>query len=163
MNDAPKTHRVVIKDTVGVSSSSGVVHVMEAAGGLVAGSSADVRMIIDEAQDTAAEQLREQVRRIIAAERFARFLDLFSNLLPRETRERVFEPVRQELLEDYLTSHRRYSSTWARRWLTICFTFRTALMVADCFRVILISPVGLFLLWLVPTVVRRWWWLLWRN
>jgi hypothetical protein len=157
MKDAPKTHRMVIQDAVGAPASD-VVYTREASGGLVAGSSADVRMIIHEAHEH-TEQLREEVRRIIAAVRFARFLDLFSYLLPRKTRERVFEPAREELLEDYLTSYSHYRTLWARRWLTFCFTFRTAWMVADCIRVMLISPLGRFLLLLIPAAVRRWWWL----
>jgi hypothetical protein len=138
MNE-PRKFDLVIQDVIAA--------VVEAKSGMVAGSAADV------AQINITWSPSSKIS-------FPRMWDLFSYLLPRQTRERVFEPARQELLEDYLTSS-SYRTPWARRWLTLCFTFRTALMVADCIRVMLISPVGLFLLWLVPTVVRRWWWLLW--
>jgi hypothetical protein len=48
-----------------------VVHVMEARGGLVAGSAADVSVSF-----AVAEELGEQARRGLAARRFAQFLDL---------------------------------------------------------------------------------------
>jgi hypothetical protein len=63
---------------------------------------------------------------------------LIRYLLPRETRERVFMPCHYELLGAYVTA-RRHRNKWFRRWLSICFTLRTAGMVAECLRVMLID------------------------
>jgi hypothetical protein len=70
---------------------------------------------------------------------FPRFLELFAFLLPRTTRERVFEPVRQELLEDYLLAKKRYRTKGARRWLAFCFAFRFLLLFLGCIRALLMS------------------------
>src|SRR6266545_2161218 len=68
------------------------------------------------------------VSEVEPAGKLPRFWRLFSYLLPRKTRERVFEPAYQELLEDYLTTHGKYRTKWAKRWLTFCYTFRTVVM-----------------------------------
>jgi hypothetical protein len=56
---------------------------------------------------------------------------LFSYILPHRTREQVFEPAYSELLDDYLTTWKEQSK-WAQRWLTVAYTWRTFVMVADC-------------------------------
>jgi hypothetical protein len=85
-----------------------------------------------------------------------RFWRLFSYLLPRKTRDRVFEPNYQELLEDYLTRG-KYRTKWAKRWLAFCFTFRTILMVLGCFRAMLADKAIALLARLVPEPLKRWW------
>ncbi len=84
----------------------------------------------------------------IASPGFPRFWSLFGYLLPRETRVRVFDPRQQELLEDYTLARRSYRTIWARRWLVFCFTFRTALMVLECFRAMAVDK----MFWWVPWI-----------
>ena len=78
-----------------------------------------------------------------------RFWELFGFCLPRKICEEVDEPGRNELLEDYFLA-RKYRTKWARRWLTFCFTFRTVLLVADCWRVLLKNGAVKIILGFVP-------------
>lgn len=59
---------------------------------------------------------------------------LFSFILPKRTRDRAFEPLFNELVDDFLEC-RRYKRPWERRWIAISFTVRTALMILECLRV----------------------------
>jgi hypothetical protein len=88
---------------------------------------------------------------------FPRFWELFGYLLPRKTRERVYEPVHQELLEDYFTACPKYPVGLPRSWLSFCFTFRTMLLVADCFRALATDRAAQFVLRLIPGTVKQWW------
>jgi hypothetical protein len=75
-----------------------------------------------------------------------RFWELFGYCLPKKPRERVYEPGRNELLEDYLETRGRYRTAWSRRWLCFCFTFRTVLLVVDCWRALVTDKaVGIIL------------------
>src|SRR5208282_233949 len=69
---------------------------------------------------------------------FPRIWELFSFILDKQTRERVYEPLYNDMLEKHLES-RRFRSKWAKRWLGFAFTVRTACMVLDCARVTLID------------------------
>jgi hypothetical protein len=62
---------------------------------------------------------------------FPRFWICFSYVLSARTREKVFEPAYNELLDDYLSTWKERSK-WARRWLMIAYTWRTFVMVVDC-------------------------------
>jgi hypothetical protein len=81
-----------------------------------------------DSQNRAAQEIRSDTSGSPTAGRFPRVWSLFAYLLPRAVRERVYEPAHQELLEDYLTARRSYRTKRARRWLTLCFTVRTAVM-----------------------------------
>jgi hypothetical protein len=85
-----------------------------------------------------------------------RWWRLFSFVLPRSTRDRVFEPSFQELMEDYLATRGAYRTKWARRWLKFCFTLRTALMVGSCLRAWITDRGVAALLWFLPGPVREW-------
>jgi hypothetical protein len=87
---------------------------------------------------------------------FQRFWRLFSYLLPSSTRARVFEPAYQELLEDYVTTRKLYRTKAARRWLFVCFTFRSVLMVVRCFLELGKSKAVRLLLSLVPGRLKEW-------
>lgn len=84
-----------------------------------------------------------------------RFWDLFRYLLPKKTQESLYDPAHAELLEDYLTS-KRYRSKWAKRWINFCFSFRTILLILDCWRVLLIEKSTGFLLLFLPSELREW-------
>lgn len=88
---------------------------------------------------------------------FPRFWELLGYVLPKKTRERVFTPTYQELLEDYVSVRRKYRTKWARRWLNFCFTFRTLLMIGDCFRAMMADKAFQLLLRLVPEPIKKWW------
>src|SRR5206468_1201 len=83
---------------------------------------------------------------------FPRFWSLFAFLLPREVRERVYEPAHQELLEEYTLSRRLYRTKWARRWLTFCFTVRTAMLWTESLRVMACSKGAKAIRWLAYTI-----------
>jgi len=83
---------------------------------------------------------------------FPRLWSLFPYLLPREVRERVYEPAHQELLEDYTLAYRKYRTKWSRRWLSFCFTVRTAMMWAESLRVMACSKGAKALRWLAYAV-----------
>ncbi len=83
--------------------------------------------------------------------------ELLGYVFPKELRLEVYEPIRNELLEDYLTARRKYRTRWARRWLCFCYTLRTAWVVLDCFRVLAASKLGQALLTWMPEPLRRWW------
>jgi len=46
-------------------------------------------------------------------------------LLSKKTREQVYEPHYNEILEDYTLAKRTYRTKCARRWLTFCFSVKT--------------------------------------
>jgi hypothetical protein len=76
---------------------------------------------------------------------------VWSYLLPRSTRARVFEPAYQDLLRDFAEA-RQFKGKWQRRWLTFCFAFQTALMVIDCLRALILDRFA----FLLPEHLRRW-------
>jgi hypothetical protein len=55
---------------------------------------------------------------------------LFSFILPRKIRERVFEPAYKDMLAEYMQA-RRCRTKWAKRWLAAAFTIRSVFMVVD--------------------------------
>lgn len=87
---------------------------------------------------------------------FPRAWELLGFLLGRIIRERIYTPVHQELLEDYMVA-KRYRTKWARRWLAFCFTLRTFLLLGECFRAALADKGAQLLLKLIPEPVRHWW------
>jgi len=87
---------------------------------------------------------------------WTRFWELFKYLLPHKTREKVYEPARNELMQDYLET-RKEKSKVVRAWLNFCFTFRTVLLVADCWRCLIAQTALGWLLKSVPEPIRRWW------
>jgi hypothetical protein len=65
---------------------------------------------------------------------FPRLWTMFSFILPRKVRNEVFEPALEELKEDFLVARKLRSTRGQRRWLTICFTVRTIILVAQSIR-----------------------------
>jgi hypothetical protein len=83
---------------------------------------------------------------------FPRLWILFSFILGKKTREKIFEPLFHEFLKDYLLA-RRYKTKWAKRWLSFCFVCKTSAMIIGCFRVMLgEKAMNLFWAILTPTV-----------
>lgn len=65
------------------------------------------------------------------------FWELFQYCLPKRTRQLVYEPGWNELLEDHFRTRQLRTSWPARCWLNCSFSLRTALLVADCWQAIL--------------------------
>jgi hypothetical protein len=89
--------------------------------------------------------------------RLPRFWRLFSYILPKQTRVRVFEPAYNDMLEDYATRG-KYRTKWAKRWLAFCFTWHTAWMVVECVASMLSDKALALVRRLWPGLVL-WWWL----
>ena len=63
---------------------------------------------------------------------FPRLWYWFRFLLPGRVQDRIFEPLFQEFLEDYTLAKAQCRTPWEARWITFCFTCRTAFMVTQC-------------------------------
>lgn len=83
--------------------------------------------------------------------------ELLGFLLPKRTRIMVFEPGRNELLEDWLISRVQYTSRACRCWFFFCFTVRTVLLLADCWRALAADKSIQLIIGCAPEWVRRWW------
>jgi len=86
-----------------------------------------------------------------------RIWDLLGYCLPKKTRTTVYDPITQELLEDYLTTRQKYRSKPARCWLNFCFLLRTVLLMIDCWRVLLADKTIQMLAKIVPAMIKQWW------
>lgn len=91
-----------------------------------------------------------------AFDRWPRFWKLMGFAFPKGVRDRIYDPAVSELMTDY-AARKQFRTKAARRWLTFCFTFRTALLVLDCVRALVMDRAIQFLLPLMPEWVRRWW------
>lgn len=87
---------------------------------------------------------------------FPRVWELIGFLFTHRIRNDVYEPYRNEMLEDYYSS-KRFRSRGAKWWLRLCFLWRTVWVVLDCWRLTLSSPLGKWLSGMMPEPIRRWW------
>src|SRR5262249_30769743 len=83
---------------------------------------------------------------------------LFSYILPKPTRDRVFEPAYQETLEDYIAIRSKYHTEREKQWLAVCFTWHTAWMVVECVAAMLSDRALALARRLWPGLIL-WWWL----
>lgn len=83
--------------------------------------------------------------------------ELFSYFLPKKTRERVFEPACEDLLKQYRKANRKYKNKAARFVLNLAWSFRFALLVADCWRSLVTDKTVDMLLSTIPDPVKQWW------
>jgi len=88
--------------------------------------------------------------------KYPTILRLFGYFLPKSIRERVYDPVRNELLEDYYET-RRFRSRSGRLWLGFCFTFRLILLVLECCRAVMADSTVHLVLMTMPPRIREWW------
>ena len=86
---------------------------------------------------------------------FPLFWQLFGFALAKKTRDQVFEPAYQDLLAQYLRS-RQFSGKWARRWLILCFTWRTIGLVVTCFKVASVSIIAAAFWRVMPNGWKEW-------
>lgn len=85
------------------------------------------------------------------------FWTFFSFLLPKKIKVEAFEPAYNDMLADFLIAKNKYRSKAARRWLLVCFGFRTVLMIADCLRVFAQDKVWKGIEAFLPQGLRSWW------
>jgi len=65
--------------------------------------------------------------------------------LPRRVRAEVFQLAFSEFVEDYIESRKDVQGKLAECLLTLAFTFRTLILVAQCLFVAMTSPIGRWL------------------
>jgi hypothetical protein len=118
--------------------------------------SRQVEMKIAKYNSLCATAAIRQSARAKATLNWPRLWELLSFLLPKNTRERVFEPCRNELLEDFQRA-KKYRGKWESRWLCTCFTLRTVLLVLDCWRAMIADKALSFFFKGVPESIKRWW------
>jgi hypothetical protein len=70
-----------------------------------------------------------------------RLWELLGYTFPRGVRERLYEPSRLDLENDYLVTRTNYRGRLARTWLNALFAFRTMVLMANCCRAWLGEPV----------------------
>jgi hypothetical protein len=80
---------------------------------------------------------------------FPRCWEILAYLLPRDSRQRMYQPARAELLEDYLLSRRCRRGWWSRLSVNVVFLVRTLLLAGECGRVLFASRAVQFWLWAV--------------
>ncbi|MFN0131997.1 MAG: hypothetical protein ACKVW3_05635 [Phycisphaerales bacterium] len=139
----------------GVSDFSGILRVACGVLGVVCGV-LGVRLIAANNFETERRILSAlgKFRRVtaISVPHWPRLWKLMAFLLPKETRERVFDPAHADLLDQYLLA-KRYRGKWVKRWLAFCFLVRTFVMYADCLRVAFAGKLA----WLIPPWIRVFW------
>jgi hypothetical protein len=84
---------------------------------------------------------------------FPRCWEILAYLLPRDARQRIYEPARAELLEDYLLSRTCRRGWWSNLAVTAVFLVRTLLLAGECGRVLFASRAVQFWLWVVGLAV----------
>jgi len=84
---------------------------------------------------------------------FPRCWEILAYLLPQDARQRIYEPARAELLEDYLLSRHCRRGWWSRLAVNGVFLVRTLVLAGECGRVLLASGAVQFWLWFIGLVV----------
>jgi hypothetical protein len=85
--------------------------------------------------------------------RWTRRWELAGFLFDRKTRAKVYEPVINELREDFLLARRDCTSAASRRWVKTCFVVRGTLAFLRCVRISVFRPV----LALIPSKLKQLW------
>ena len=88
--------------------------------------------------------------------RFPAAWEMLTFLLPKRVRVKVYEPVRAELLEDYVRS-RQYKGRAARFWISGCFGLRTTVAIIGCLLVWAREPAVRLIVGWLPAALRDWW------
>ncbi|MEY2502287.1 MAG: hypothetical protein QOI07_2621 [Verrucomicrobiota bacterium] len=84
---------------------------------------------------------------------FTRGWDLAGLLFDRKTRADVYEPVINEIREDFLIARRNCVSKANFRWVELCFRLRGSLAFIRCVRISLLRP----LVALIPSRLKQLW------
>lgn len=122
-----------------------------------------IRLNFDGASDVAAKAFLDsdarrglkQAREFRPSRRFdpIRLLELGQLLFSHKTREKVCEPVMEELREDYLLARAKCQSSGAIRFAKLCFAWRALVAFCGCFRVSCGGALGKF----IPLALKHWW------
>lgn len=81
---------------------------------------------------------------------FPRCWDLFQFFLSPRTRRRIFDPAHNDLKADFLAAAARVRGQWSRRWLILCFVYRTLILIVDCVRVSGVDRLIGLICWALP-------------
>ncbi len=111
----------------------------------------------DAARLLKADRSVDRPRRKLVRPSFPRFIELLRFALPRKIQKSLYEPYREELLEDYIIAKRRIRTKWARRWLALFFAIRTSMAVVNCLRAWGAGSLLQALSKLAPERFREWW------
>lgn len=85
--------------------------------------------------------------------RAVRAWDLLGYLLSPKTRRECYEPTVEDLKADFLKARAKHAAPWSRRFLNVCFAFRTIVILLECMRVGLSGSVAK----MVPQAIRVAW------
>jgi len=105
---------------------------------------------------TDPEKAADRIAAEAPSDGLPRFWRLFSYLLSRKSREELFEPAYNDMLQDYLETRGQYRTKWAKRWLKLVFTLKTVSMVCGCMRAALVEKGKNAILCLLPGPFRQW-------
>ena len=90
---------------------------------------------------------------VIKAQRSTRLWDLGGLLFDHRTRSQIYEPVINEIREDFLLARRASRSAANHRWVNACFAIRGSLAFLRCLRICILRPVTA----LIPPKLRQLW------
>jgi hypothetical protein len=82
-----------------------------------------------------------------------RLWDLAGLLFDRKTRAQVYDPVINEIREDFLLARRNCRSRANRNWVKACFAIRGSLAFLRCLRISILRPV----IALIPSKLKQFW------
>ena len=82
-----------------------------------------------------------------------RLWDLAGLLFDRKTRAEVYEPVINEIREDFLLARRCCRSRANYRWVRACFAIRGSLAFIRCLRISILRPI----VSLIPSKLKQLW------
>jgi hypothetical protein len=85
-----------------------------------------------QAQTSTAAEPGKVLPQADPTEVFPRWWELFAFVLSHSVRERVYQPMYEELKEDYIRAAELWDGWFSRRWLTFCFGLRSLKLVAQC-------------------------------
>jgi hypothetical protein len=85
-----------------------------------------------------------------------RFLEIAQLLFSRRTREKICEPVIDDLREDYLIARKLCRTKPTVAWAKFCFAWRAIVAFLECIRVATAAGIGK----VVPAALKTWWTLL---
>ncbi len=97
----------------------------------------------------------DQRQPLPALANFPRLWELFGFLLPKTTRDRVFEPAYNDLLAQHLKAREpRFDTPGQIRWLNFCFFVRSLCLVCGCYRCLIGGTVAAAAMRFLPADLR---------
>ena len=88
---------------------------------------------------------------------FPRMWEIMGFCLPPKMHDRIWTPAIEDQKRKYCEARRTYRTRGARAFLFFAFSFRTLMMLPDCYRLMGLSKLQAFFNLIVPEPVKRWW------